>query len=410
VLNIPLRLKRFLKKNRLLLFDQSIDGESLHMLNPLSQIKMDFILTKTKHFSKYLTFDFRRIYINDSISDIIISVNDVTEQVKLAENLEESKQQSKKQMEWLFTILNVDSKMLDEFMKSSEEEISLIREFIEKGTVQTSIDTIYRSIHLIKGNSSMLGLDFVADQAHFIEESLVLLRGNKSGKREIQQNLLTQLEELFTTFNQIKKLIDQIGNFRVQFRPTRKHESDLLFKSISKLINTLAKRYNKKIDLDYSQYDSGIVPHHHKLLIRDILVQLTRNAVYHGIENSDERLNMNKDRKGSIGISNSVDNQYFNFSFMDDGRGIQLDKIKQIAISSGKLSTTQIKKLSKKKITELIYLQGLTTTADLDITAGRGVGMDIIKTKVEKKGGSILINSEPGMFTKFTIILPINNH
>jgi len=406
---VPKKILATLKDYLTLLFDQSIDGESLQMLNPLSQIKMDFIPTKTNHFSKYLTFDFRRIYNNESISDIIVSVNDVTEQVRLEKNLEESKAQSKKQMEWLFAILNVDSNMLDEFMKSSEEELDLIRELIENGSVQASIDNIYRSIHLIKGNSSMIGMDFVADQAHIIEESLVLLRGNKSGKREIQKKFVKQMEELYTTFNQIKNLIDRIGNFRVQFRPTRKHESDLLFKSIANLVKNLAKRYKKEIDLDYSEYDSGIVPHHHKLLIRDILVQLTRNAVYHGIESVDERLSNNKESTGCINISNSLKDQYFHLTLRDDGRGLQLDKLKQMAIKSGTLSNAQIIKLSKKQITELIYLQGLTTTVDTDITAGRGVGMEIIKNKVEKYGGSILIESKPNLFTKFTIILPINS-
>ena len=62
---------------------------------------------------------------------------------------------------------------------------------------------------------------------------------------------------------------------------------------------------------------------------------------------------------------------------------------------------------SKKRLADLIYLPGLTTTEKTDITAGRGVGKDIIKHKVEKNGGSILIESKPDMFTQFTIILPI---
>ena len=124
--------------------------------------------------------------------------------------------------------------------------------------------------------------------------------------------LIKQLEEFFDIFHQVKNLIDRIGNFHVQFRPTRKHESDILFKSISNLIQTLANRYKKEIDLDYSEYDSTIVPHHHRLLIRDILVQLTRNAIYHGIESTDERLSKNKDRKGCIIISNSIEDQNLN--------------------------------------------------------------------------------------------------
>ena len=93
---------------------------------------------------------------------------------------------------------------------------------------------------------------------------------------------------------------------------------------------------------------------------------------------------------------------------MDDGRGLQLSRIKQIAIESGQISKTQINKMSDKRISKLIFLPGLTTTEDTDITAGRGIGMDIIKTKVEKYGGSVVIESKPDMFTKFSITLPID--
>ena len=404
---VPRKILTTLKDYLTLSFDQSIDGISLQMLNPLSQIRMDFSKGQSKSFSKYLTFDFRRIYNNDSISDIIVSVNDVTEQVTLAKNLKESKEQSKKQMEWLFTIINVDSQMLEEFIKSSEEEITFIKTTIDRGTIQESIDNIYRSVHLIKGNASMIGMGFVAEQAHLIEDMMVLLSDKKSDKRENKESLIKQLENLFDIFDQVKNLIDRIGNFHAQFRPTRKHETDILFKSISNLIDSLCSRYNKEVNLDYSGYDSAIVPHHHRLLIRDILVQLIRNSMYHGIESAEERLSKNKDRKGCINVSNSVKGHFFNLTLRDDGGGLQLDKIKQMAIHSGAYKESELNKWSKKRLSDLIYLQGLTTTEKTDITAGRGVGMDIIKNKVEKNGGSILIESKPDMFTQFTIILPI---
>jgi GAF domain-containing protein/HPt (histidine-containing phosphotransfer) domain-containing protein len=405
---VPRKILSTLKDYLTLSFDHSIDGASLQMLNPLSQIRMDFRNGKTKDHSKYLTFDFRRIYNNDTISDIIVSVNDVTEQVSLAKNLEESKEQSKKQMEWLFTILNVDSQMLEEFMKSSDEEIMTIKELIEKRLIQESTDGIYRSVHLIKGNASMLGINFLAELAHILEESLVLLRGSKSGKREIQQKLINQLEEFFGVFDQVKNLIERIGNFHAQFRPTRKHESDMLFKSISNLIKTLCTKYKKEAQLDHSEYDSSIVPPHHRLFIRDILVQLTRNAIFHGIERKKERVQKKKAVNGCIHIANSLNDKYFKISFHDDGRGLQMENIKNSAISLGTVKKSEINNWSKKRVIDLIFIPGLTTTENSDITAGRGFGMDIIKNKIKNIGGTIAIETEADNFTKFTIKLPLN--
>jgi chemotaxis protein histidine kinase CheA len=367
---------------------------------------MDFKHGKKKDHSKFLAFDFRRIYNNGAVSDIIVSVNDVTEQVTLAKNLQESKEQSKKQMEWLFTILNVDSQMLEDFMKSSDEEISAIQMVIEKQSLHGSLDGIYRSVHLIKGNASMLGINFLADQAHIVEESLVLFRDCRSGKREIQQKLINQLEDFFGVFDQVKDLINRIGNFHTQFRPTRQHDSDMLFSSISNLTKTLCTKYNKDVDLDYSNYDPTIVPHHHRLLIRDILVQLTRNAIFHGIETKKERVKKMKDGRGCIQIANSLNDKYFKLSFRDDGRGLQKENIMNSAISIGAVNESEIKKWSDKQIIDLIFLPGLTTAENSDITAGRGVGMDIIKNKIEKNEGSIYIKSEPDIFTEITIKLP----
>jgi two-component system chemotaxis sensor kinase CheA len=85
-----------------------------------------------------------------------------------------------------------------------------------------------------------------------------------------------------------------------------------------------------------------------------------------------------------------------------------MEKIKDSAISLRVVSKSEIKNWSENRMIDLIFLPGLTTTENSDITAGRGVGMDIIKNKIEKNEGSIKIESEPDMFTQITIKLPIN--
>jgi chemotaxis protein histidine kinase CheA len=312
-----------------------------------------------------------------------VSVNDISQQIKLEKNLEESKEQNKKQMEWLFTILNVDAQMLEEFMKSSEEEILSIKHSLDQDPDYGSINDIYRSVHLIKGNASMLGLTFITEQTHAVEESLLMLHEKKLRKSETHKNIKKQLNELFNLFNQVKNLIDRIGKFHSQFRPTRKHETSVFFKSMSNLIESLCKKYKKEARLDYTDYDASIVPHHHRLLIRDFLVQLIRNAVYHGIETAEERLKKNKDRQGTISISNSQDSQWFYLRVKDDGQGLQIDNLKAVAKKKGKYKTSDINKWSKNQIIELIFLAGMTTAEKADLTAGRGMGMDIIKNKLK---------------------------
>jgi len=392
-----------LKDFLVLSFDHSVDENSLGLLNPLSQIKVEFKTGKINAHNKYLTFDFRRIFSNNQISTIIVSVNDISQQILLEKSLAESKEQNKKHMEWLFTILNVDSQMLEEFMKSCKEEITHIKSIFKQDLSRKSINDIYRSVHLIKGNASMLGLTFMTSQTHAVEEALLLLREKPKAYTETE----IQLNELFDMYYQVEDLIDRIGNFHSQFRPTRKHETEVLFKSISNLIQSLCKKYDKEAKLGYKQYDVSIVPPHHRLLIRDILVQLIRNSLVHGIENPDDRVKKNKPRQGLISISNARDVKWFYLIVRDDGKGIQIDKIKSVAKKSGEFKSADIDKWSRSRIIELIYSAGITTAEQADFTAGRGMGMDLIKNKVEKHGGSIFTETEAGVFTQFTIKIPV---
>jgi Amt family ammonium transporter len=386
-----------------LLFDSQVDEHSLYELNPISQTKIMCQGPGNKAKIKYLTFDFRRINQNGTIEEIIVSANDVTEQVNLANRLHTIKEKNKKLMEWLFLILNVDGQMLDEFMKSAEIELNLLHSIQNNSISYQDLNKIYRAVHTIKGNASMLELNFIADEAHLIEEELKLAKDDETKIETCLEKIHSGLNRLTDIFNNVKTLIDRISRFHTNFRPTRTYESNMVFKSLQKLIDTGCEKYGKKAILDYSQFDAAIVPHQHRMRIRNILVQLTRNSIYHGIETREERNAKGKDETGRISISNSSDDEHFNFVFEDDGRGIQLDKLR---VKAQNLPDWNGGNRSEKKILELIFLPGVTTSEKTDLTAGRGMGLDAVKEKVESGGGKISVDYKKDIFCRFTISFP----
>ena len=389
-----------------LLFDQGVDETTLENLNPLNETKLQLQNDHNHAQSKYLTFDFRRIQTDNTINEIIVSANDITQQVELAKNLEISKEQSKRQMEWLFAILNVDGQMLEEFMRSSDEELSHVQELFIPDPVFGSIDQIYRSVHCIKGNAAMLELDFIAQKAHALEELLARLRTPQEHNPQLTETLKSEFNKFLEMFAEIRGLIERLSHFHTRFRPTRKHETELLFNSLVNLVKKTSAQYNKEVNLDYSNYNASIVPHQHRLLIRDILVQLIRNSVYHGIETAEERLSRKKEKQGTIYISDTMDGKWFVLNYKDDGRGIQTEKLRAAALKSGQFSSSEIKKWSEQKLAELIFRPGISTTETADMSAGRGMGMNIIKEKTEKISGSIELNYKPGSYTQFIIRMP----
>jgi len=134
-----------------------------------------------------------------------------------------------------------------------------------------------------------------------------------------------------------------------------------------------------------------------------------RNSMFHGIEEQKEREKNKKSKKASITLSSNISINKLSLKIKDDGRGIQIDKLKRIAISSKRWTEDQLKKWDKDKIANLIFEQGITTSEQANLVAGRGVGMQIIKKKVDELGGNTELNFEAGKFTEFTIELPIQD-
>jgi two-component system chemotaxis sensor kinase CheA len=137
------------------------------------------------------------------------------------------------------------------------------------------------------------------------------------------------------------------------------------------------------------------------------LVHLLRNAMDHGIEFPEDRIKSGKSAEGHIQLSAQHEGDKVVISIRDDGRGIDAEQIKTIAIKKGVISESEAAVLTTKEITNLIFHPGFSTTDKVTDISGRGVGMDVVKKNVDKLRGAIEIKSEPGQYTEFKIILPL---
>jgi glucokinase len=408
--NALLNVKEYLE----LMFDTSIDEENIYELNPLANIALYFrdstqLITSTK----FAAFKFKRVIVNDEVVGLIVTVNDISEQVQLAKRLEETQAQSKRQMEWLLNLLHVEPALIQEFIESSQNEINEINRTLKIGASKDRyhdiLDKIYRSVHLVKGNASLLDLTLFANIAHQCEDQIKELKQSQqlSSKDFIALNM--KISEMQSSIVEVKSLIEKISNIQDHFRPKRSYESEKLLKSLNNFIKNLSKDLNKRIKFIYKNFDGMSVPHKYRFLIKDLLVQFARNSVYHGIEDIDERTNLNKDKTATIELSSNLNNGYFEFIFKDDGRGLQLEKLKQKALDLGKWSKNEIDAWDERRLQELIFEPGISTKENADLVAGRGMGMNIIHDKICKYKGVININTTQGKYCEFIVKLPLND-
>lgn len=153
---------------------------------------------------------------------------------------------------------------------------------------------------------------------------------------------------------------------------------------------------NGEVEIDTQVIDMLIEP----------LLHLLKNAVVHGIETTETRRLIGKAECGRIVVKVKADDEALLISIIDDGSGISPARLREKAVRSGIITLHQADSMNDRDAVQLIFDRGLTTAEKVDMNAGRGIGMSIVKEAVERRGGSIVVESEPQRGTTFTILIP----
>jgi two-component system chemotaxis sensor kinase CheA len=132
-----------------------------------------------------------------------------------------------------------------------------------------------------------------------------------------------------------------------------------------------------------------------------------RNSIDHGLEKTDARIRAGKSKTGKVMLSASQEGNHIILSVKDDGKGLDIEKIKQKAIDKGLVTVEQAAAMSKQDIMQLIFLPGFSTADQVSNISGRGVGMDVVRTNIKNLSGMIDVFSEPGIGTEVVLKLPL---
>ncbi|URN93428.1 MAG: chemotaxis protein CheA [Candidatus Pristimantibacillus lignocellulolyticus] len=181
---------------------------------------------------------------------------------------------------------------------------------------------------------------------------------------------------------------------------------DTVFNRFPRMIRDLAKSMDKKIDLVITGADTEL----DRTVIDEIgdpLVHLLRNSVDHGIETTSERIAAGKSETGTVHLRAFHSGNHVFIEVEEDGKGINKDKILEKAISKGIVKPEDASKLSDDEIHMLIFAAGFSTADVISDISGRGVGLDVVRTKITSLGGNVAVTSVQGKGTKFSVQLPL---
>lgn len=395
-----------------LMFDQSIFVGSLEQLNPLAEISYQIPGPDGVLAERLLRFAFRRIIENNSVAHLMATVTDVTAEAELRARIQESEKKAQTQMELLFRILHVDPEMLGDFIEEARLEMDLIDSILkeERSDQKLSgrLEAIFRSVHKIKGDADLLGLEFLAQRLHQIEDKLALARRKTDLSAADFFPFLVSFAEIVGIIDETSKLVDRLVDFRGRFgeRDQPRGNADLMVRSFQGLVHKLGRELGKHVRLDNSAFRSSLLADSQRSAARGLITQLLKNAVAHGIESPAERRAAGKSEQANIALRCSINGERLQVSVSDDGRGLDLEMIRRIAVEAGALSADRAAQLSNAQVARLVFLQGVSSAGNADLHAGRGVGMAMIRDLVHALGGRLSLRSQSGRGLQVTVDLP----
>lgn len=431
-----------------LLWGERVNEKLVKTINPLNEVEVHFDNPAGGFDTHFLEFDFNRVKSEGSLSHLLVTVNDVTKRVMLSRELQESQEKAQAQLDLLLRILHVEPDSLTSFLTDADVSLKMVNSILkeparEESAFRAKIDGIYRQVHAVKGEAAALGLKTVEQRAHAFEESLNDLKGRQTLSGSDFLPLVVKLDDLFNHLAQVREMLSRLvdlhhaiaskrtagaevgaekvdqwlGHGETQvtktltapFENTGAPEATGTVAGLERTLEDLAARVassqSKQVNLRCTGLD--IVPETYRRAVKDITIQLVRNAVVHGIEEPSERTKANKAEIGALAVEFSPrGTDGFELIVQDDGRGLQLDRIKEVAVERGLITQAQAALLDPRQTMALIFRPGFSTADRVTTDAGRGAGMDLVRILVAELGGRVGLASAGGKFSKFKIWLP----
>ncbi|WML31562.1 chemotaxis protein CheA [Neobacillus sp. OS1-32] len=213
----------------------------------------------------------------------------------------------------------------------------------------------------------------------------------------------SEMTELAETVEHMTRISTDLQGLILNMRMVQVEQ---VFSRFPRMVRDLAKELKKKVQLvvegEETELDRTVIDE-----IGDPLVHLLRNALDHGLEETEERVALGKPEEGKVLLkAYHSGNQVF-IEVADDGKGINREKVLNKGIERGLVTQNEAETLTDNQIFSLILASGFSTAEKVSDISGRGVGLDVVKTKIESLGGSISIESEPGKGSIFRIQLPL---
>jgi len=392
-----------------MVINRSFDAKMLEEINPLAQ----FTYKETDNpygEEKNLRTSFTAVDRGDEIIMIQGTLDDISNQVRLQNELEAETVKRDEDMKILFQVVQLDPGTFENFLSYTENEFNKVNDFLKNNSLSANADEsmnlIFRSVHAIKSDALVLGLDSFGNKLHQLELEIKTMQNRGKVTFEDALHTVTKLEAIMAEKEKYEKTVERISAYRKNQSPPPPVSNKLiLVDALKKICEKSAQTEEKNAEFIYDDFNELILDNSSFIKIKEMLTQLVRNAVAHGIEPPNERKALGKNVKGKIRLSVKQTDRQIQMKITDDGAGIDFDKIRKKAISLNLIADNVS---DRNTLLKFIFNPGFSTAENTNTTAGQGVGLDLVRDRIKELNGSVKVFSDKGKGTSFNLIIPLN--
>ncbi|MBX3653428.1 MAG: type IV pili methyl-accepting chemotaxis transducer N-terminal domain-containing protein [Ramlibacter sp.] len=391
-----------------LLFAPHVKEALVQGINPLSEVEVSVRNRLGQDQRRFLSFHFNRVQEGEGVRHLLVTVQDITARMELEARLLDERQRSQKEFAMLLKAFDADPAMLRQFVARAETGLLEVNDLLRSTSsaqgemaVLKAINEACRRIHALKGDAATLGLETLASQAHGFESELQRIRDSGGGTGHLGDTLLTLPMPLEDLLNKVAALKSLTG---VQRPPTTDAPTgEAINQALTRLADDAAAAGGRQVKAVIRMGSLSDLEPQAGDLVREIAVQLVRNAVTHGIEPPAQRLASGKLAQGQLEVHLVRGETEWTLSVRDDGNGLSAQSVRQRLLTLGWYTSAQLDSFNDRQIIAHIFKPGFSTAGQLTTHAGRGVGLDVVQANVQRLAARMMLTSTPGQFTEFRI-------
>src|SRR5688572_28740922 len=318
-------------------------------------------------------------------------------------------------------VMQLESLQLIAFLDAADAGLSHVNSIMKEparddAEFRRKLDKLFRELHSVKGEASALNLMSAAQRVHALEDMIAELKLQPTLAGNHFLPLLLKLDELMSHLRSLRELATRLST-RPENKPApaaaAMHEPPTAAdhssaNEVSRTLNALAGRLSTEHGKSFKLKVTGIadVPAPYLTTVKDVLIQILRNAVVHGLEAPDVRRAQAKAEMGVVRFEFRRQGDEYELLCEDDGAGLVPERLRSAAVGKGLVTEEQAAALDYRGLMTLIFKPGFSTAGAVTMDAGRGIGMDVVARSVYGAGGRIGVATGIGKFTRFRITLP----